>query len=200
MTAAAETVLSEGGQKIDREKIEQAVALIIDAIGEDSDREGLAGTPRRVAQSYAEFFSGLGQDPAEPLATGFEEGHDGLVVFRDIPFFSICEHHFLPFFGTANIGYAPNGRVVGVSKLARTLDILARRPQVQERLTSQLADTIFAAVKPDGVAVVLQAEHLCMSLRGVKKPGGKIVSSASRGSLRTREELRQEFFSMLHGG
>ena len=177
---------------IDQEKIKESVASIISAIGEDPSREGLAETPRRVAQMYAEFFSGLEEDPSEVLATGFEEAHDEMVVLKDIPFFSICEHHLLPFRGTASIGYIPSGRVVGASKLARALDILARRPQLQERLTRQLADTIFAAVQPDGVAVILSAEHMCMSLRGVKKPGGKIVTSASRGSIST-----QDFYAML---
>ena len=173
------------------------MAAIIEAIGDDPAREGLAETPRRIAQSYAELFSGVGRDPAEPLATGFEESHRELVMLRDMPFFSVCEHHFLPFVGTADIGYAPNGRVVGVSKIARALDILAHRPQLQERLTGQIADAIYKTVEPDGVAVVLSAEHMCISLRGVKKPGGKIVTSASRGTLRTQAALRQEFFAML---
>ena len=184
---------------IDQEKIERAVSSIIEAIGEDPRREGLTGTPRRVAQTYADFFSGLDQDPAGPLATGFDESHREMVVLRDIPFFSVCEHHFLPFFGSADIGYVPNGRIVGASKLARSLDILARRPQIQERLTSQLAQVIYNTLKPDGVAVVLRAEHLCMSLRGVRKPGSRIVTSASFGSLKTEPGLRQEFFAMLQG-
>ena len=185
---------------IDQDKIMESVASIIVAIGEDPGREGLAETPRRVAQMYAEFFSGLDKDPTEVLATGFEEGHGELVVLKDIPFFSLCEHHLLPFHGAASIGYVPNGRVVGASKLARALDILARRPQLQERLTSQLADTIFSAIEPDGVGVVLRAEHMCMSLRGVNKPGGKIVTSASRGSIRTQEAARQDFYALLGEG
>ena len=182
---------------IDEDRIKESFASIIEAIGEDLTREGLVGTPRRIARMYTDFFSGIDQDPAEPLATGFEEGHKGLVVLKDIPFFSICEHHFLPFHGSADIGYIPNGRVVGASKLARSLDILARRPQLQERLTGQLADTISDAVQPQGVAVVLSAEHQCMSLRGVKKAGSRIVTTATRGTLRTQAAAKQEFFAML---
>ena len=182
---------------IDQEKIVEAMALVIRAVGEDPDREGLVDTPRRVAQMYEELFSGLGHDPSEVLATGFEESHQEIVVLKDIPFFSICEHHFLPFVGLAHIGYIPNGRVVGASKLARALDILARRPQIQERLTNQLVDAVNSAVQPEGVAAVLSAEHMCMSLRGVEKPGGKIVTSASRGSLKTQSAARQEFLGLL---
>ena len=173
------------------------MASIIQAIGEDPRREGLADTPRRIAQMYEEFFSGLSQDPAETLATGFEECHQEIVVLRDIPFFSICEHHFLPFFGSAQIGYVPNGRVVGASKLARALDILAHRPQLQERLTNQLVDTVYSAVRPQGVAAILSAEHMCMTLRGAKKPGSKIVTSASRGTFRTQAATKHEFLALL---
>jgi GTP cyclohydrolase I len=185
---------------IDTEKIKKSTSSIIEAIGEDPQREGLVGTPRRMAALYEEFFSGLGQDPGEVLATGFEENHREMVVFKDISFISMCEHHFLPFFGTANIGYVPNGRVVGASKLARALDILARRPQIQERLTTQIADTIVAALSPEGVGVVLSAEHMCMSLRGVKKLGSKIVTKASRGSIKSHEATRREFDSLLREG
>ena len=185
---------------IDAAKIEKAVALIIEAIGEDPRREGLVGTPRRMAAMYEEFFSGLVHDPAEVLATGFEENHREMVVLKDIPFISICEHHFLPFFGTADIGYVPNGRVVGASKLARALDILARRPQIQERLTTQIADTIVDALSPEGVGVVLSAEHMCISLRGVKKLGSKIVTKARRGSIKSHEATRREFDSLLLEG
>ena len=184
---------------IDQEKIKEAVTSIILAIGEDTGREGLVETPRRIADMYAEFFSGLDMDPFEVLATGFEEGHGELVVVKNIPFFSICEHHFLPFYGSASIGYVPSGRVVGASKLARALDILARRPQIQERLTRELADTIVGAIQPVGVGVVLAAEHMCMTLRGARKPGSKIVTSASRGSLRTRDEAKREFLALLGG-
>ena len=173
------------------------MAEIISSIGDDPVREGLSETPRRVAEMYADFFSGLSQDPKKVLATSFEDDHQDIVVLRDIPFFSICEHHFLPFFGDAQVGYVPNGRVVGASKLARALDILARRPQMQERLTDQLVDTIYEAVHPRGVAVVLKAEHMCVSLRGVEKPGSKIVTSSSKGSLRTQADARSEFLALL---
>lgn len=182
---------------IDQDRIKEAAATIIKAIGEDSTREGLVDTPGRIARMYKEFFSGIGQNPAEPLDTYFKESHRGIIVLKGIQFFSICEHHFLPFFGTADIGYIPNGRVVGASKLARTLDILARRPQIQERLTDQLADTIAKSVRPDGVIVVLRAEHQCMSLRGIEKSNSRIVTSASRGTLLSDAEAKQEFYAML---
>ncbi|MDA0769512.1 MAG: GTP cyclohydrolase I FolE [SAR202 cluster bacterium Casp-Chloro-G4] len=182
---------------IDQEKIKSAVSSIIEALGDDPTREGLQETPRRVAEMYAEFFSGLEEDPADVLSTGFEEGHQELVVLRDIPFFSICEHHFLPFFGTAHVGYIPRGRVVGASKLARAVDILARRPQIQERLTDQLVEALNKTLEPDGVAAVISAEHMCMSLRGVKKPGSRIVTSSARGRLKTQAADRQEFFNLL---
>lgn len=181
----------------DLQKIQEAASSIIEAIGEDPNREGLQGTPRRIAAMYEELFAGMGQDPAEELATGFEEAHTEMVVLRDIPFASVCEHHFLPFFGTADIGYVPNGRVVGASKLARALDALARRPQVQERLTKQLADCIMDTLKPEGVGVVISAEHLCISLRGAGKLGSRLVTRASRGSIMTRDATRSEFESML---
>ena len=185
---------------IDEEKIRDAVASIISAIEDDPNREGLADTPKRVARMYAEFFSGLEQDPAEVLATGFEEGHNEMVILKDMPFFSICEHHLLPFYGMATIGYIPNGRIVGASKLARAMEILARRPQLQERLTDQLADTILAVLQPQGVGVFLSAEHMCMSLRGVKKPGAKILTTANRGTFRTQDATRREFYALLGKG
>lgn len=185
---------------VDQEKIERAVTSIIEALGDDAEREGLSNTPRRVAQMYAELFSGVDQDPAEVLATGFEEDHHEMVVLRRIPFFSVCEHHLLPFFGSAAVGYVPNGRVVGASKLARALDIIARRPQLQERLTRQVVDAIFDAVKPQGVAVRLTAEHMCMSIRGVRKPGSQVVTSAARGTLKTHEPTIREFLALLGDG
>src|SRR5947209_3076263 len=157
--------------EVDQARIAAAFAQIIDALHEDPEREGLLETPARVGRMYAEVFSGLREDPLAVLQTGFEEGHDEMVVARDIPFFSMCEHHFLPFYGVAHIGYIPTGRIVGISKLARVTEILARRPQVQERLTAQIADSIVGGVRPMGVGVVLEAEHLCMVMRGVKKPG-----------------------------
>ena len=182
---------------VDQEKIREAVASIIEALGEDPEREGVRNTPQRVARMYAEIFSGIDQDPADVLSTGFDEAHEGLVVFPRISFSSTCEHHLVPFFGTASIGYVPNGRVVGVSKMARALDILARRPQLQERLTKQLVDAVFETVKPHGVAARLTAEHTCMSIRGVRRPGSRVVTSAARGTLKTHEPTIREFHALL---
>ena len=182
---------------IEQEKIRDAMRRVIEAIGEDPKREGLADTPRRVAEMYGELFSGLEQDPAQALITGFEEGHREMVVLKELPFYSICEHHFLPFYGSAAIGYVPNGRVVGASKLGRALDILARRPQLQERLAAQLADTIFDTLRPDGVGVILSAEHMCMSLRGVKRPGHRLVTSVSRGTFKTDDATSRDFYNLV---
>ena len=186
---------------IDGVEIKQAVTAIIKAIGEDSDREGLAETPSRVAEMYSELFVGLNVDPKRELQTGYELGHREMVIVRDILFYSMCEHHLLPFYGTVHIGYIPDvsGRVVGISKLARVVEIIARRPQIQERMTTQIADTIMDGLQASGVAVVVQAEHMCMVMRGVKKPGSNIVASALRGSFRTKPETRTEFFSLLYG-
>ena len=178
--------------------IRKAVREIIRAVGEDANREGLRETPRRVADMYAEVFSGLGQDPADVLRVGFEESHQELVLVKDIPFYSMCEHHFLPFHGVAHVGYIPNGRVVGLSKLARATEILARRPQLQERLTSQLADVIMATLEPQGVAVVISAVHLCMSMRGIRKPGSQTVTSAMRGVFQRSPATRAEFMSLIN--
>ena len=185
----------------DEAKIKTAVASIIEAIGEDPNREGLADTPERVAEMYAELFEGLDKDPKEELTVGFELGHREMVVLRDIPFYSMCEHHLLPFYGVAHIGYVPNdeGRIVGISKLARVVEIVAKRPQLQERMTTQIADAIDEAIKPDGVAVVIQAEHLCMIMRGIKKPGSNVITSAIRGLFRRRAATRAEFFSLIQG-
>ena len=185
----------------DEAEIRNAVTSIIKAIGEDPKREGLVGTPARVADMYAELFAGLDNDPREELTVGYELGHREMVILRDIPFYSMCEHHLLPFYGTVHIAYIPDisGRVVGISKLARVVEIIARRPQIQERMTTQIADAIMDGLKPSGVAVVVQAEHLCMIMRGVKKPGSNIISSALRGIFRSRAETRTEFFSLLQG-
>lgn len=177
--------------------LRKAVRDIIRAIGEDPEREGLLETPRRVADMYMEVFSGLRQDPTDVLRVGFEVGHQEMVLVRDIPFYSMCEHHFLPFHGVAHIGYIPNGRVVGLSKLARALEIVARRPQLQERLTSQLADAIMTALEPAGVGVVVKAEHLCMTMRGIKKPGSLTVTSAMRGVFRREAATRAEFMGLI---
>jgi len=186
---------------INEAKIKAAVTLLIKAIGEDPHREGMAETPRRVAEMYSELFSGIGQDAKKELSVGFEESHREMVIVRDIPFYSMCEHHLLPFYGVAHIGYIPNegGRVVGASKLARVVEIIAKRPQIQERMTTAIAETIQEALKPNGVAVVVQAEHLCMIMRGIKKPGSAIVTSALRGNFRSRAETRNEFFCLLQG-
>jgi GTP cyclohydrolase I len=184
---------------VNQERIARAVREIIEAIGEDPQREGLAGTPERIGRLYAELFSGLSQDPLEVLRQSFEEEHKEMVVLKDIPFYSLCEHHFLPFHGAAHVGYVPEGRIVGVSKLARVVDILARRPQMQERLTSQVADTIMEGLRPDGVAVVIEAEHLCMTMRGVQKPGARMITSAIRGGFRRRGVTRSEFLALVHG-
>jgi GTP cyclohydrolase I len=185
---------------INKAKIEKAVAAIIDAIGEDPKREGLLGTPKRIAEMYAEVFGGIDEDPGEELRVGFEEGHQEMVILKDIPFYSMCEHHFLPFHGLAHVGYIPNGRVVGASKIGRVVEILARRPQLQERLTTQIANTIVSVLEPKGVAVIIQAEHLCMTMRGVKKPGSNIVTSAMRGLFQKNPLTRSEFLFLVQGG
>jgi GTP cyclohydrolase I len=184
---------------VDQEAIKKALATIIKAIGEDPNREGVVGTPGRVAEMYAELFSGLGVDPCDELTVGFEEGHREMIVLKDIPFYSMCEHHLLPFFGVAHVGYIPNdsGRVIGASKIARVVEIIARRPQIQERMTTQIADALVEGIKPDGVGVVIEAEHLCMTMRGIKKPGSTILTSAVRGIFRSRSKTRAEFFSLI---
>ena len=182
---------------MDLKRIKKAVREIIIAVGEDPEREGLRDTPRRVAEMYAEVFSGLREDPADVLSVGFEEGHQEMVIVKDIPFYSMCEHHFLPFHGVAHVGYIPNGRVVGLSKLARAVEILARRPQLQERLSTQLADAIMRALEPQGVAVVISANHLCMQMRGVRKPGSLTVTSAMRGVFQRSSATRSEFMSLV---
>jgi GTP cyclohydrolase I len=184
---------------IDLARIEHAVHEILIAIGEDPDRDGLADTPARVARAYAEQFSGLSQRPEDVLRTVFDADHDELILVRDIALYSTCEHHLVPFFGFAHVGYIPNekGQITGLSKLARLVDIYARRPQVQERMTSQIADALMNVLEPRGVLVVIEAEHLCMSMRGVRKPGAKTVTSAVRGSIRDSDRTRAEAMSLL---
>ena len=186
---------------VDLPKIKAAVSSIIEAIGEDPGREGLRDTPQRIADMYNEIFAGLDMDAKTELTVGFEVGHREMVILRDIPFYSMCEHHLLPFYGVAHVGYIPNeeGRVVGVSKLARVVEVFAKRLQLQERMTSQIADAILEALQPDGVAVVIQAEHLCMTMRGIKKPGSNVITSATRGLFRTRAATRAEFLALLQG-
>jgi GTP cyclohydrolase I len=183
----------------DEEKIRNAVTDIIRAIGEDPSREGIRDTPARVAEMYAELFMGLGKDPRDDLEVGFELGHREMVILKDIPFYSMCEHHLLPFYGVAHVGYIPNeeGRIVGISKLARVVETIARRPQVQERMTTEIADAILEGIKADGVAVVIHAEHLCMIMRGIKKPGSNVITSAIRGAFERRPASRAEFFSLV---
>jgi GTP cyclohydrolase I len=184
----------------DAEAVKRAVQDLLRGLGEDIDREGLRDTPRRISQMYEEILSGLDVDPAEYLSVQFGNGYDEMVILRDIPFYSTCEHHFLPFHGVAHVGYIPDGRVVGISKIARVVEAYAKRPQLQERLTSQVADCIMQAVKPDGVAVVVEAEHLCMTMRGVRKPGSRMVTSAMRGGFRKQSVTRSEFLSLVQGG
>jgi GTP cyclohydrolase I len=187
--------------EIDAPRIEKAVREILIAIGEDPDREGLAGTPARVARAYAEQFAGLRQSPEDVLTSVFDEGHDEMVLVRDIELYATCEHHLLPFIGVAHIGYIPNekGQITGLSKLARLVDVFARRPQVQERMTSQIADALESVLEPRGVIVVIEAEHLCMSMRGVRKPGARTVTSAVRGVFRDSARTRAEAMSLVHG-
>lgn len=183
---------------VDQEKISRAVRLILEAIGEDPDREGLRNTPRRVAQMYADLFGGLHEDIGEPLEVTFNEAHDEMILVRDITFHSMCEHHLLPFFGKIHVAYIPQGgKVTGLSKLARVVDGAARRPQMQERLTSQIADTLMKRLDPKGVAVVAEAEHMCMSMRGIRKPGHRTVTSAVRGIFRSDERTRTEALSLM---
>jgi GTP cyclohydrolase IA len=188
------------GGEMDAVRIEAAVREMLSAVGEDPDREGLRETPARIARMYAEIFAGIADDPARHLAVSFAEGHDEMVILRDIPFYSTCEHHLVPFHGKAHVGYVPNGRIAGISKLARVVETLAKRPQVQERLTSQIADVIMDVLDPDGVAVVIEAEHLCMTMRGVRKPGASMVSSAVRGSFKRSAVTRGEFLTLVRGG
>ena len=186
-------------EPIDTGRIERAVREILLAIGEDPDRDGLAETPARVARAYAEQFSGLAQRPEDVLATVFDADYDELILVRDIEVYSTCEHHLVPFFGLAHVGYIPNekGQITGLSKLARLVDIYAHRPQVQERMTSQIADALMTVLEPRGALVVIEAEHLCMSMRGVRKPGAKTVTSAVRGSMRDSDRTRAEAMSLL---
>lgn len=183
----------------DKKAIKTAVEEIIKAIGDDPGREGLADTPRRLADMYEELFSGMCQDPLEELKVGYEIGHREMVILKDIPFYSMCEHHFLPFFGVVHIGYIPDveGRVVGISKLARVVDIIARRPQIQERMATDVADTIEKGLKAEGVAVVIEAQHMCMTMRGIKKPGSSVVTSALRGLFRRNAASRAEFLTLI---
>jgi GTP cyclohydrolase I len=187
------------GSQFDLEGIADGIRRILEAIGEDPDREGLVGTPQRVADMYAEIFSGIGHDPADEIDVFFDANHDEMIMVRDIAMASLCEHHLIPFIGRAHVAYIPNekGCITGLSKLARVVDILSKRPQVQERLTTQVADAIEKALDPRGVLVVIEAEHLCMSMRGVKKPGSQTVTSAVRGIFRRNEATRAEAMNLI---
>lgn len=184
---------------VDHARIENAVREILLAIGEDPDRDGLQKTPSRVARAYEEQFAGLGQKPGDVLTTVFEADHEEMVLVKDIELYSTCEHHLVPFYGVAHVGYIPgaDGRITGLSKLARLVDVYARRPQVQERLTGQVADSIMDYLDPRGVIVVVEAEHLCMSMRGIRKPGAKTVTSAVRGAFRASDRTRSEAMSLI---
>lgn len=184
---------------MDKAKIEQGVRLLLEGVGEDLDREGLLDTPKRVAAMYEEIFRGIGQDPRDVLKVTFGENHEEMVLVKDIPFYSVCEHHLMPFVGKAHVAYIPgeDGRITGISKLARVVDVVSRRLQVQERLTTQVADTLMGCLNPRGVMVVIEAEHLCMSMRGINKPGSVTVTSAVRGIFKTKLNSRQEVLSLI---
>ncbi|HSV67779.1 MAG TPA: GTP cyclohydrolase I FolE [Mycobacteriales bacterium] len=185
----------------DSARVEAAVRELLWGIGEDPDREGLVRTPERVARAYAEQFAGLYTDPDEVLTTVFDEGHDEMVLVKDIEMASVCEHHLTPFYGVAHVGYIPNekGQLTGLSKLARLVDLYARRPQVQERMTSQIANAMVRRLEPRGVIVVIEAEHLCMAVRGIRKPGARTVTSAVRGIFQTTPSTRAEAMSLIIG-
>jgi len=186
---------------MDKEKIATGVKLILEAIGEDSQREGLSGTPERVARMYEEIFSGLHENAADHLNVTFTENHEEMVLVKDIPLYSMCEHHFLPFYGFAHVVYIPkSGKITGLSKIARVVETFAKRPQLQERLTSQIANTIMDKIKPLGVMVVIEAEHMCMTMRGIKKAGSMTITSAVRGVFKNNEATRAEAFSLIKDG
>jgi len=189
------------GAHFDRARAEAAIAELLIAVGEDPTRPGLIETPARVARAYQEMFAGLHQTPEEVVTTTFDENHDEMVIVRDIELYSVCEHHLAPFHGVAHVGYVPNtsGEITGLSKLARLVDLYARRPQLQERLTSQVADALVERLKPRGAIVVMECEHLCMSMRGVRKPGSRTVTSAVRGILKSNQSTRAEAMSLILG-
>ena len=182
---------------MDKSKIEQGVRLILEGIGEDPNREGLLGTPDRIARMYEEIFSGLGQDAKEPLSKTFTAVNNEMIIEKDIVFYSTCEHHFMPFYGKAHVAYIPNGKVVGLSKLARTVEVYAKRPQLQEQLTAQIADALMEYLQPLGAMVMIEAEHTCMTMRGVKKPGSKTVTFVCRGAFEENEKLQNQFFTLV---
>jgi GTP cyclohydrolase IA len=185
---------------VDKKKIERAIRDILLAIGENPHREGLRDTPARVARMYEEIFAGVGQDPKAVMKVFKTEGHEDMVILRDIPFYSMCEHHLLPFYGKAHLAYVPHKeRLAGLSKLARVVEIVARRPQLQERITTEVADTIMKVLRPMGTLVVVEAEHLCMTMRGIKKSGSVMATSAVRGVFESSERTRQEALQLIRG-
>ncbi|MBE6015859.1 MAG: GTP cyclohydrolase I FolE [Lachnospiraceae bacterium] len=182
---------------MDSEKIKQGIRLILEGIGEDVNREGLRETPDRIARMYEEIYGGLTEDAGVHLSKVFNCENNEMVIEKDITFYSMCEHHLLPFYGKAHVAYIPNGKVVGISKLARTVEVFARRPQIQEQLTAQIADALQEHLAPGGVMVMIEAEHMCMTMRGIKKPGSKTVTVVTRGRFKEDSELRQTFFNMV---
>ncbi len=184
---------------IDHEKIQEAVKLFLEGIGEDVNRQGLRETPERIARMCDELYGGMGQDAREHLTKVFDADNAEMVLEKDIVFYSTCEHHLLPFYGKAHVAYIPDGKVVGLSKLARTVEVYARRPQIQEQMTGQIADAIMEYLKPKGVMVLVEAEHMCMTMRGIKKPGSKTTTIAKRGVFARQERLQDQFFQMLRG-
>ena len=181
-----------------QEKVEQAVYQLLEALGENPEREGLLDTPKRVAKMYAEMFSGLNEDPKDQFTAVFSEVHDEVVLVKDIPFYSMCEHHLVPFYGKAHVAYLPSGdKVTGLSKLARAVEVAARRPQLQERLTDQVATALEAALNPRGVFVMVEAEHMCMTMRGIKKPGSKTITTVAKGLYKEDREERKEILSLM---
>lgn len=182
---------------IDKEKIKQGVRLLLEGIGEDVNREGLLDTPDRVARMYEEIFAGLEQDAKEPLSRTFHAKDNEMVVEKDIIFYSTCEHHLMPFYGKAHVAYIPDGKVVGLSKLARTVEVYAKRPQLQEQLTAQIADALMEYLNPKGAIVMIEAEHMCMTMRGIKKPGSKTVTFTARGEFEENEALQNRFFALV---
>ena len=184
---------------VDHKKVEQAIRLLLEGIGEDPDREGLAETPDRIARMYEEICGGMNEDAAEHLKKTFTAENNEMVVEKDITFYSTCEHHFMPFYGKAHIAYIPDGKVVGLSKLARTVEVYAKRPQIQEQLTAQIADALMEYLKPQGAMVMLEAEHMCMTMRGVKKPGSRTVTFVARGAFEQDERLQRQFFELVRG-
>lgn len=194
-----EDIKSLGEDMSNQKKVEEAVFQLLESLGEDPKREGLLDTPKRVAKMYQEMFSGLNEDPKDQFTAVFSEAHDEVVLVKDIPFYSMCEHHLVPFYGNAHVAYIPSGgKVTGLSKLARAVEVASKRPQLQERLTDQVASSLESALAPQGVFVMVEAEHMCMTMRGIKKPGSKTVTTVAKGVFKEDAVLRREILSMIH--